>query len=420
MSYIGAAEKEKENIISMRRYLHENPELSQHEDNTVKFVCEKLSQYGINYTVVPKGGVLGFIGGDNLSKTVMLRADMDALPVDENPCNLKQKKQCLSKVKGVSHVCGHDSHTAMLIAAGKILKEHEKDINGRVILFFERAEEAGGNILYLLRYLYEQKIRIDGCFGVHVKGDGLKTGQIAVGTGSINAGGFGFEVTIKGKGGHGSAPSRANSPIDCFVALYQAFSLIPVKYIAADEACSFSLGKVQSGSKRNIIPDTLEFGGSFRFYEHRIGVKAKAEFMRLLASICASYECGYTVTKEIGPTLPLVNNAACAEIARNTVRNMENAQLAAFPRSMGSESFSAAQRLYPGAFAYLGIENDELGSGAANHSPEFDIDENALYLGSALEAGYAVDFLNNTEKIVFDPYNGTPDDLYREICYKVE
>lgn len=420
MDILALAKKEQERIVSYRRYLHENPELSQQETNTVSYICNRLEEFGISYVEVPKGGVLGFLGGDNESKTVLLRADMDALPVPESPCNLKQPKTCVSKVEGVSHVCGHDAHVAMLLVAGKILQEQIDQVPGRVVLFFERAEEAGGNILYLLRYLHEQKIRIDGCFGMHVKGN-LDAGQFSLEPGGVNAGGFGFEVKLTGRGGHGSAPEKANSPIDCFVALYQSFINIPVKYISAKDACSFSLGKVVSGTKRNIIPETLEFAGSMRFFDHAVGEKAKQEFLRLLDYICQVYQCQYEVTKSVGPTLPLVNHPQCVQIGRRAIQKQLGAErLSSMEREMGSESFSAAQRLYPGAYAFLGVRNETLGSGAANHSPAFDIDESVLYLGTALHVAYALEFLQANEPISFEPYPGSPDDLYREICYPVD
>lgn len=415
------ANAEEKNTVEYRRHLHQFPELSKKEFKTIEYICKKLDEFKIDYIEVPNGGIIGFIGKKgNDNKTVLLRADMDALAVEESICNLKQKKQCVSLIEGVSHACGHDAHVAMLLSAGKILKSIENELNGRVILFFERAEEEGGNILYLLRYLYESSMRIDGCFGMHVKGN-MEAGTFCVEPGGINAGGFGFEVKIIGKGGHGSAPSQANSPIDCFVALYSAFTSIPVKYVPAYKACSFSLGKVQSGSKRNIIPSELDFAGSFRFLEHDVGVKVKKEFLRLLEQICKSYECDYLVEKTVGPTLPLVNNPQCVDIAKESIVNLVGYEnIVHKEQEMGSESFSAAQKLYPGVYVFLGIRNDEIGSGAENHSPEFDIDEQAMNRGVALEIAYAIDFLNYEEKINFSKYEGTPDMLYEEICYKVD
>ena len=420
--FIKLAKKNQERMIQDRRYLHEHPELSQHEENTVRFVADRLKELHIEYTIVPKGGVLGFIGGseqDTDKKTVLLRADMDALPVEESPDNLRQPKCCVSQVKGVSHACGHDAHTAMLLSAAEILKEKEDQLPGRVILFFERAEEAGGNILFLLRYIYEHKIRVDGCYGTHVRAE-LESGTVSVDPGPISAGGFGFECTIHGQGGHGAHPSRANSPVDCFVALYQACCLIPVKYIPADEALSFSLGKVQAGSKRNIIPSDLEFAGSFRFFDHKIGVAAKKKFLELCNSICEAYGCQFELTKEVGPTLPLVNEPHCTELCGKVVEEVVGEANRVHERpGMGSESFSAAQRIWPGTFTHLGIRNPELGSGAGHHSPEFDLDESVLYIGAGLYAAYAFAFLEDDTPIEFETYPGSPDDLYKEICYTV-
>ncbi|MCJ7855689.1 amidohydrolase [Lachnospiraceae bacterium NSJ-143] len=415
------AKKYRQEILEIRRYLHKNPEVSQKEVMTVKYICEKLKEYGIDFVEVKNGGILGFIGAGCESKTVMLRADIDALPVLESQYNIGgQDKKCVSDIGGVSHVCGHDAHTAMLLAAGKILKVNENLINGRVVLFFERAEEAGGNILYLLRYLHENKIRIDGCMAMHVNGK-LETGKISISRGSINAGGFGFEVMIKGRGGHGSAPSLANNPIDCFVELYDSINMIPVKYIGVGETCTFSIGTVNAGTKKNIIPEELIFGGTARFFEHSTGIKFKNEFLRILESMTKTYKCSYEIIKAVGPTLPLVNNDTCVEISKITAADVFGSRnVISMPPEISSESFSAAQRLYPGIYAYIGVKNDSLGTGGELHSPEFDIDEEALCLGAAFEAKFAVDFLNSKREINFDGYNGTPDELYNEICYKVD
>lgn len=415
------AKAEEKNTVEYRRHLHQFPEVSKKEFKTIEYICKKLDEFNIEYIEVPKGGIIGFIGKKgNDNKTILLRADMDALAVKENENNLKQKKQCISLIEGVSHACGHDAHVAMLLSAAKVLKSVEGELKGRVILFFERAEEEGGNILYLLRYLHEIEMRIDGCFGMHVKGN-MESGTFSVDPGGVNAGGFGFEVKIIGKGGHGSAPSKANSPIDCFVALYTAFTSIPVKYVPAHKACSFSLGKVQAGSKRNVIPFELDFAGSFRFLEHDVGVSIKKEFLRLLEQICKAYKCSFIAEKSIGPTLPLDNNPQCVEIIKNTIGKVMGKECIVHKeQEMGSESFSAAQRLYPGVYVFLGIQNEEIGSGAENHSPEFDIDEGALVKGVALEIAYAIDFLADEKEIVFSRYKGTPDMLYKEICYQVD
>ena len=423
MNFLDEANKIKDSLIADRRYLHENPELSNEEENTVKFICDRLKELGIKYIAVPRGGILGIIGSsatENEPKTVLLRADIDALEIIESEKNLARKKQCVSKVKGSAHLCGHDAHTAMLLGAAKLIKEHVDELdknNMRVILAFERGEETGGNLCDLLEFLYHNNIKVHGCFAEHVRGTGLKAGTAAILDGPVTAGAFGFEVDIYGKGGHGSTPYIANNPIDCFAAVYQAVSEIPVRFIPADKTCSFSLGLVSAGQVWNIIPDKLTFAGSYRYYEQEVGKLVHDKFHQMLADICRTYGCEYEVKKQIGPVIPTVNNEQCAEIARNAARKLGDGIQVGFKRWTASESFSAATKLYPGAMAFIGIENDELGSGADNHSPFFDIDENALTVGAALYAQYAFDFLKYNGKIEFKEYESTPDELYKEVNY---
>lgn len=421
MNFLDEANKIKDIIIADRRYLHEHPELSCEEEQTVDFICGKLKEIGLRYLIVPKGGILSFVGSDDRdSRTLLIRADIDALEIQENDNNMLKKKQCVSKVPGVAHLCGHDAHTAMLLGAARILKAHEdelKAINGRVILLFERGEEKGGNICDLLEFIYDNKIKVDGCFAEHVRGTGLKAGTAAILDGPVTAGAYGFEVDIFGRGGHGSTPYIANNPIDCFAAIYQAVSEIPVRFIPADKTCSFSLGLVSAGQVWNIIPEKLTFAGSYRYYEHEVGKLVYDKFHQLLADICKTYGCKYEIKRQIGPIIPTVNNNTCAAIARDSARKLGDGIQVDFKRWTASESFSAATRMYPGAMAFLGIENDKLGTGADNHSPYFDIDEDALPVGTALEVQYAFDFLKYDGKIEFAEYEASPEELYKEVNY---
>ena len=157
-------------VVSMRRYFHENPELSNCEDKTIERICQELDSMGIRYEVVPKGGVIGYIEGTKAGKgkTVLLRADCDALPVQETKDNLAGPRVCCSKVDGVMHACGHDGHTAILLGAAKILSEHKDEIAGKIILFFERAEENGGGFPQMLAYMDKHGITADTCYGTHL------------------------------------------------------------------------------------------------------------------------------------------------------------------------------------------------------------------------------------------------------------
>ena len=155
MDILNEAKKNFDYMVRIRRHMHEYPENSGVEYETVKYIASELDALGIEYVVVPEGGIIGQIHGGKPGKTVLLRADMDALPIKESKTNLTKEKVCISKNDGVSHACGHDAHTAMLLAEAKILNENKEDLNGNIVLLFERGEEAGGNIRNLLPYAVE-------------------------------------------------------------------------------------------------------------------------------------------------------------------------------------------------------------------------------------------------------------------------
>ena len=247
-------------VVSMRRYFHENPELSNQEDKTIERIGQELDAMGIRYEVVPKGGIIGYIEGTKpgKGKTVLLRADCDALPVLEKKDNLAGPRVCCSKVDGVMHACGHDGHTAILLGAAKILNEHKDEIAGKIILFFERAEENGGGMPQMLAYMDKHGITADTCYGTHLFAM-LESGKIGLITGGTMSTAMGFNITIHGKGGHGSRPDQANSPIDCFVAIYNALQAARLTKITPFKPLTLSVGLLQAGAVSNVIPNDLTF-----------------------------------------------------------------------------------------------------------------------------------------------------------------
>lgn len=175
-----AAEKERDTVISLRRHFHENPELSQKEFRTMDFIEKFLHELGIETVRVPHGGVFGFIDSGRPGWTVLMRADIDALPIKEDPVNLSKERVCISQNDGVMHACGHDGHMAMLLTEAKILSLHKKEWEGKVVLMFEEAEEMGERgIAPMLRYLRDHHIHVDTCFGTHVKWD-LPAGKVGI------------------------------------------------------------------------------------------------------------------------------------------------------------------------------------------------------------------------------------------------
>lgn len=417
MEILNLAQEQHDLVISLRHFLHQHPELSDQEFETLRFLREKLDAFGIRYVEVEQGGILGFLGDASRGKTVLLRADIDALPMQEAPNNMKGPKLCpASQVPGVAHTCGHDAHAAMLLTAAKILKDHEEEIPGRVILCFERGEEGGHGIEFILRYLEREHVQIDGCHALHVTPT-LPAGKLAALYGPVTAGNFAYDITLTGKGGHGSRPDRSNNPLDCFHAFYSDLQSIWMRDVNPSEPATLAICKVQYGTTWNIIAPTLNFAGNGRFFhQETTGLTVRRRFLEILEADAKLYNCTYTINSMRGPSFGIINNKECVDTARAGIRkNIGIDVLAEYEPEFASESMALMLRLYPGAYCMLGISNPELGITAMPHNPMFDIDESALPIGVAAHISYAMEFLSSGCTPAFNHFHGTVDDLLQTI-----
>jgi amidohydrolase len=393
-----AARENEAFTVEVRRHLHRRPELTGLEFETLSYIRAQLDGFGILYTEVENGGILAELGDEGRGKTVLLRADIDALPIQENPRNLARERCVISENAGVQHACGHDAHTAMLLTAGKILKEQEDRIPGKVLLMFERGEEGGGNLRQLLDYIDAQGIRIDGAHAIHVR-PGVPAGKIVAVPGPIMAGGAGFSVTLTGRGGHSSRPDLANSPLDCFTALYQAIKDIRLKHISPFDQFTLAVPMVSYGTKGNVIDGDLTFQGSARFVHEEAGRRFFEEFDLLLENISRAHHCGFTLGSRFFGT-PVINSEDAARISQRSIRDYIGAEhlIDRYDPLMGSESFAWIAQRYPSIMIHLGIDNPEWGSGSDLHTDLFDLDEGVLHLGVSATVGFALEFLKDPEE----------------------
>lgn len=387
------AEAEADHVTALRRHFHAHPELSQKEFATMDCIEAELSRLGIRTVRVPHGGVFGFLEGARPGWTVLMRSDIDALPIQESETNLSRKKACVSENPGVSHACGHDGHMAMLLTEAKILAEHREDWDGRIVFMFEEAEEMGERgIAPMLRYLDEQKVHIDVCWGSHVMYC-VPAGKIALMDGAMLAGAFFFRVVLHGKSGHGSMPHLAVNPIDCFTAFAAALSSYRMRAVRPDTSFTYSFGMVQAGDTPNVIPDTLTFAGTARYLDNESGEAFRTHFWTLLRRVCEDFGCtAEAVEDQFFPAT--VNTKEAAEIGRRAAAEVlgEDA-LCQMPPWMAAETFSITELTYPGVFAFTGIQNEDVGSGANHHTPEFDIDERGLVCGVKAALAYVLTML---------------------------
>lgn len=301
------------------------------------------------------------------------------------------------------HACGHDGHMAMQLMAAKCLQRWKDQWDGTVVLMFERGEEESGPLEYLLRYLEtESPWHIDACYATHVRWD-IPAGKVSVCHDAPMAGGFGFEIRIDGHGGHGSRPDLAESPIDCFHDFYGNMQALRMRAVPPKECLTFSIGSLHSGDVLNVIPNSLTFAGTCRFFSYdHAGKRFYEEFKRILANACQTYDCRYDILHMPEPLFEVQNNPVCVDIAEKAVEKYIGADaLTDCTPWMASETFAITSRLYPGVLTFTGIENKEKGCGANHHTPEFDLDEDGLTYGAATCLGFALDYLAEKPDIPF-------------------
>lgn len=384
-------EKEKETIISFRRYLHEYPELSQQEFETMAYIEKQLHSWGIDTVRVPHGGVFGFLDSGKPGWTVLMRADIDALPIVEDPVNLTKEKIAVSKNKGAMHACGHDGHMAMLLTEAKILAEHKDEWEGKIVFMFEEAEELGERgIPHLLRYLRDHHIHIDNCYGTHVKWD-VPAGQVEMIDGSAMAGAYFFRIKLHGKSGHGSRPDQAASPIEAFLTVGNEIRNYRMTHVAPDECFTYSFGAVQGGHEPNVIPDELMFAGTARCESKEAGLAFRTALLDMVHHGAAMHGCEEEIIEDqFFP--PTVNTKECVLLGRRVAKETcgENVIHESESLWMAAETFSITAATYPGLFVLTGIYDEEVGSGSTHHTPKFDIGEKGLITGVEVALSYVL------------------------------
>ena len=390
----------EEEVICWRRKIYEHPELSDYEYETLALIRQVLTEAGVNFVDVPGGGIMAFIEGPVPGKTVFLRADIDALPIEEDACNWKQPKACLSKVPGVAHLCGHDAHTAMLLGAAKVLQAHKDQLEGRVILFFEQGEENGHGDIHMMHYIQSNNIQIDGCWAMHCFPT-PQAGHIGLRVGGIFAGDMEWNVTVKAQNG------CTTSAIDCCASILRAFHSARMNSVTPFEGLTITCCIFQADQDNA----TCRIGGICRFHHRdKAGLPMKRAVRRVVENTCAGYGCDPVVLELSGPKEGLLNDPTCVDIAKAAIGEALGADfICDTDPTMGGESFTALSSYYPSVMALLGMGDEAHGFTAELHSPKFEANEAALRYGVAAHVSYAIGFLRHKEPIAFQPFVGDFD-----------
>lgn len=383
----------KDEIIKLRRNFHMNPELGFEEYETSKFIKEYLDKEGISYESYAKTGVCGIIRGDleeKKDRVIGLRSDIDALPIEEN-----NKCEYISTVKGKMHACGHDGHAAILLGVAKILNRNRELFGGTIKLIFEPAEETIGGARYMIEEGVLTDPNVDIMCGLHLD-ENINYGQVEVKFGAVNAASNPFKVEVMGVGGHGAYPSSAIDPIVISSNIINALQNIVSREVNPLNSAVITVGSIHGGTGANIIPEKVTLTGVIRtlnsedrqLVTRRVDEIAKGIGLTLRGKVKIEIEESYPMLINDKNSVNKLRNAAIKVIGEENVLEQE------YPH-MGVESFAYFANEIPSVFYFLGCRNEEKGIIHPAHSSLFDIDEDALMIGVAIQCQMVLDYLTN-------------------------
>ena len=384
-------------LIEERRRFHLNAEPSCEEYETAGYIVSEMGKLGLSPIWVREPVSAYFVfDTQKPGKTIAFRADIDALPLQEDEYNLKQKKIVVSKNPGVCHACGHDGHAAMLLTIARAIVECQDDLCGKFMFFFESGEEKGA--AYDTSSLFVEVLKQwdpDVIWGMHLCSF-MDSGKISVQEGARMATSGRFEIMIVGRGGHGSMPQLAIDPL--YPAARVALDIqksIPAS-IPEDEIASVAVTSIQGGETWNVIPDTALVKGTFRCCTQNVYHLISEQIRSIVDTACKESGCTYEYIHIPGSDefKPVINDKQIASVAERAVDRILPGARIEGPVWMASESFGKYQKIVPGLFAFVGIGNEELGSGADHHNAKFDMDEKALALGVLSTLQFVSDFID--------------------------
>lgn len=387
----------KDDIIKTRRYLHENPEVSSKEFETSKYLKNRCKDLGL--IVEDVDGSTGFTAlfdTGRPGKTLGIRTDLDALAIEEDSYNLKEKKILVSKNPGVSHACGHDSHMTIALMSGKILKNLEKEINGKIYLIFEEAEETGAGIDAMVSHLKDKGL--DAVYGNH-QSPTLDVGKFSIIEGPAYAGCAGVDFDVIGRGGHGSRPDLAINPLIATAQIITALNSAWNNQLDLEKPISLGIGAINGGSAANVISDSANVKGTLRFFDLEEGKKALDLLKNITSLTAKAHGCQVRFndyTKIVAE--PVINDRSLVKKVKKNLEDLYKDSLVASPKLWISESFYGYSKLCPTVFVNFGTRNEAKGQASDLHTAKFDLDERGIDYGLGLAIKFAIDFLKESDK----------------------
>lgn len=395
MNFKDEAISMKGDLIKIRRTLHQYPELGMEEYETSKFIKEFLNKEGIEYLEVAKTGVCGLIKGtkndDKKDRTIALRGDIDGLPIlDKKSCEYS------SKVDGRMHACGHDAHTTILLGVARVLNKNKDLFSGSIKLLFEPAEETVGGAKFMIEDGVLENPSVDCVCGLHVE-ETLECGTIMVKEGVVNAASNPFIIKIRGAGGHGAYPHTTVDPVVIASHIVIALQTIVSREINTSNPAVITVGSIHGGTAENIIPSEVTISGVIRTMSKEDREFAKKRLAEIAEGICKSSRatCDINIEESYPNLYNDSNMVDLFKITAGKVIGLENVFVQKYPK-MGVESFAYFANKRPSVFYFLGSGNKERNIVYPAHSNLFDIDEECLPLGVAMQCEMVLEYLTRS------------------------
>ena len=364
-------------LVEWRRHLHQKPELGFKEQLTSEFISQKLQQWGIEHqTGIAKTGIVATISGNRPGPVLAIRADMDALPIQE-----QNEVPYRSQHDGIMHACGHDGHTAIALGTAYYLAQHCQDFAGVVKFIFQPAEEGPGGAKPMIEAGVLKNPDVDGIIGLHLWNN-LPIGTVGVRDGALMAATECFRCTILGKGGHGAMPHQTVDAIVVIAQVINALQTIVARNIDPIESAVVTVGTLQAGTALNVIADRAFMSGTVRYFNPKMEGYFKPRIEQAIAGICQSQGASYELEYErLYP--PVINDKSMAELVRSVASEVVEPTVGIVPecQTMGGEDMSFFLEAVPGCYFFLGSANPTKNLAYPHHHPRFDFDETALAMG---------------------------------------
>lgn len=390
INFLKEANNIKEELIAIRREIHKHPELGLEEKRTSAFIKNYLTREGITFLQVATTGVCAFIKGEakGENKTIAFRADMDALPIED-----KKDVPYKSQNPGKMHACGHDGHIAILLGVAKLLNKHKQLFSGTIKLFFEPAEETVGGAKFMIEEGVLDNPSVEAVFGLHVS-EATECGKISIRKGIVNAASNPFEITIKGKGGHGASPEETVDTIVVASKIVLSLQNIISREVSPFEATLITVGSIHGGTASNVIPSEVKLKGIIRTITRENRKFVIDRFTSIVQGICNTFRCEVDINIE--DSYPcLYNNDHLVDLVMESAKDIigkDNIEIKETP-SLGVESFAYFAEKVPSVFFNLGTGSEKKYTREPAHSSFFDINEEALVIGVAIQCENALKYL---------------------------